>query len=231
MPRYGDDRHLRMIETWIVPAQRLRRTHRGEEAGVLLVRDLVSGKLEGIHPDAMHWLFIVAPDFAAHPEPALWDMRHHRFDGFEPGRWRGCHGLSIHTITRITGSSESLFSQARQPRIQDGQAPWLDRDEGDSHPRSGPRISHFPYRNAVHASMRNCQSDLRALREWSHCLHKAPQQVQVLGMCHNVLFGLQVDEIDAGHERMTGRAMTLGVNRGTTSAWSDCIPIRTWRPL
>jgi hypothetical protein len=66
--------------------------------------------------------------------------------------------------------------------------------------------------------MRDCQSDLRALRERGHCFDKAPQQVQVLCMCHKVLFGLQVGEIDAGHERMTGRAMAFGMNRGATSA-------------
>jgi len=53
MPRYRDDRHLRVVEVWIVPARRLRITHRGKKAGVLNVRDLVSSKLEGIHPDAM----------------------------------------------------------------------------------------------------------------------------------------------------------------------------------
>jgi len=100
MPRQRDDRHLRMIEIRIVPAQRLRVTHRGKEAGVLLIRHLINSKLKSIHPNAMHWLFIIAPDFAAHPEPALWDTHHHRFDGPDPDAWEDCHGLSIHTITR-----------------------------------------------------------------------------------------------------------------------------------
>jgi hypothetical protein len=86
MPRYRDDGHLRVIEVWIVPAKRLRTTHCGKKAGVLLVRDLLSGKLEGIHPDTMQRLFIIAPDFAAHPEPTPWDAHHHRFAGFDPGR-------------------------------------------------------------------------------------------------------------------------------------------------
>src|SRR5258708_5129779 len=91
MPRYRNDRHLRVVEVWIVPAQRLRMTHRGKKAGVLLIRDLVSSKVEGTHPDAMQWLFIIAPDFAAHPEPTPWDVHHHRFDSLNPGGWRGCH--------------------------------------------------------------------------------------------------------------------------------------------
>lgn len=73
--------------------------------------------------------------------------------------------------------------------------------------------------------MRDVQSDLRALRERGHCFDIAPQQVQVLNMCSKVLFGFYVGEIDAGHERWAGRAMTFGVNLGTTSAWSDSIPI------
>jgi hypothetical protein len=85
MPRYRDDRHLRVIEVWIVPAKRLRITHCGKKAGVLLVRDLVSSKLEGVHPDAMQRLFIIAPVFAAHPEPTAWDAHHQRFAGFDPG--------------------------------------------------------------------------------------------------------------------------------------------------
>src|ERR1700687_1473103 len=89
-----------MIETGVVPALRLRITQRGKEAGVLLVRDLINSKFECIHPNAMHRLFIIAPDFAAHPEPALWDAHHHGFDGFDLCRWRDCHGLSIHTINR-----------------------------------------------------------------------------------------------------------------------------------
>jgi len=51
-------------------------------------------------------------------------------------------------------------------------------------------ISHFPYRNEVHASMRDFQSDLYALLERSQCLDEAPEQGQVLGMCHELLFGL-----------------------------------------
>jgi len=86
MPRYRDDRHLRVIEVWIVPATRLRITHCGKKAGILLVRDLVSSKLEGVHPDAMDRLFIIAPNFAAHPEPTLRDANHHWFAGFDPGR-------------------------------------------------------------------------------------------------------------------------------------------------
>ena len=100
MPRYRDDRHFRVIEVWIVPAQWLRKTHRGKEAGVLLVRHLISSKLEGIHPDAMQWLFIISPDFATHPEPPPWDMHHHRFD--DSIRTVGeavMHGLSIHSFT------------------------------------------------------------------------------------------------------------------------------------
>ena len=91
MPRYRDDRHLRVVEVWIVPARRLRITHRVKKAGVLNVRDLVSSKLEGIDPDAMQGLFIISPDFATHPEPAPWDAHHHRFDSFDPGRRGGCH--------------------------------------------------------------------------------------------------------------------------------------------
>jgi hypothetical protein len=86
MPRYCDDRHLRVIEVCIVPAGGRRIVHCGKKAGVLLVRDLVSSKLEGVHPDAMHRLFIIAADFAAHPEPTLWDANHHWFAGFDPGR-------------------------------------------------------------------------------------------------------------------------------------------------
>src|SRR5208283_5616505 len=76
-----------MIETWIVPAQRLRKMHSGEEATVLLIRDLKDSKLECIHPDAMHRLFIIASNFAAHPEPTLWDPHHRGFDGPDLGRW------------------------------------------------------------------------------------------------------------------------------------------------
>ncbi len=50
MPRYRDDGHLRLIEIWIVPAKRLRTPHCGKKAGVLLVRDLVSGKLRRYPP-------------------------------------------------------------------------------------------------------------------------------------------------------------------------------------
>jgi hypothetical protein len=86
MPRYRDDRHLRVIEVWIVPATRLRIAHCGKKAGILLVRDLVSGKLEDVDPHAMHRLFIISPSFAAHPEPTLWDPNHRWFAGFDPGR-------------------------------------------------------------------------------------------------------------------------------------------------
>jgi hypothetical protein len=91
MPGYCDDGHLRVIEVWIVPAKRLRITHCSKKVGVLIVRDLVRGKFEGIHPDAMPRLFIIASDFAAHPEPTRWDAHHHRFAGFDPGCSRGCH--------------------------------------------------------------------------------------------------------------------------------------------
>ena len=36
----------------------------------------------------------------------------------------------------------NLPSQVREPLIQDLLAFWLDRREGDSHPRVGPRIGH-----------------------------------------------------------------------------------------
>jgi hypothetical protein len=73
--------------------------HRGKEAGILLIRDLVSSELESIHSNAMHRLFIIAPDFQAHPEPALWDMHHHGFDGPDQGPWGDCHSPSIYTVT------------------------------------------------------------------------------------------------------------------------------------
>src|SRR5215468_7235953 len=91
MPRYRDDRHLRVIEVWIVPARRLRIIHRDEKAGIVLVGDLISSKVEGVHEDAMQWLFIIAPDFAAHPKPTAWDAHHYWFPGFDPGSCRGCH--------------------------------------------------------------------------------------------------------------------------------------------
>jgi hypothetical protein len=86
MPRDRDDRHLWVIKVWIVRAKRPRIIHRGKKAGILLVRDLESSKLEGVHPDAMQRLFIIAPDFAAHPEPTAWDAHHHWFAGFDLGR-------------------------------------------------------------------------------------------------------------------------------------------------
>src|SRR5215469_7317923 len=91
MPRHRDDRHLRVIEVWIVPARRLRIIHCDEKAGIVLVGDLISSKVEGVHADAMQWLFIIAPDFAAHPKPTAWDAHHYWFPGFDPGSWRGCH--------------------------------------------------------------------------------------------------------------------------------------------
>src|SRR5262249_52594947 len=91
MPRYRDDRHLQVIEVWIVPARRLRIIHCDEKAGIVLVGDLISSKVEGVHADAMQWLFIIAPDFAAHPKPTAWDAHHYWFPGFDPGSWRGCH--------------------------------------------------------------------------------------------------------------------------------------------
>src|SRR5215470_11143595 len=91
MPRYRDDRHLRVIEVWIVPARRLRIIHCDEKAGIVLVGDLISSKVEGVHADAMQWLFIIAPDFAAHPKPTAGDAHHYWFPGFDPGSWRGCH--------------------------------------------------------------------------------------------------------------------------------------------
>ena len=84
-----------MIETWIVPAQRLRLIGRDKEAGVLLVRYLVSSQPEGIYPDTVHWLFVIAPDCAAHPEPALRDAHHRRFDDCGPGRWGGSHSVQV----------------------------------------------------------------------------------------------------------------------------------------
>lgn len=72
----------------------------GKEEGVLLIRNLMNGKIERIHPNAVHGLFIIASDFAAHPEPTLWDAHHHRFLGPDPGCWRKCHGISIQKRTR-----------------------------------------------------------------------------------------------------------------------------------
>jgi hypothetical protein len=89
-----------MIETRIVPTRRLNTMPSGKEAGVLLIRHLMNGKIERVHPNAMHGLFIIAPDFAAHPEPTLWDAHHHGFNGPNPGCWRKCHGISIQTRTR-----------------------------------------------------------------------------------------------------------------------------------
>src|SRR5215467_15899052 len=101
MPRYRDDRHLRVIEVWIVPARRQRIIHCDEKAGIVLVGDLISSKVEGVHADAMQWLFIIAPDFAAHPKPTAWDAHHYWFPGFDPGRWRGCHTRPFHPNSHL----------------------------------------------------------------------------------------------------------------------------------
>ena len=83
-----------MIEIWIVPARRRRVPRRGKKMGPFRVRDLVRAKFEGVHPDVMDWLFIIAPCLAAHPEPALRDAHHHRFDDFAPDAGGGYHARS-----------------------------------------------------------------------------------------------------------------------------------------
>src|SRR5215471_2420448 len=93
-----------MIETRIVPAQRLRIARRSKEAAVLLIRDLINSEVESIHPNPMHRSFIIAPDFAAHPEPALGDAHHHGFDGPDSGPWRDIHG---HYATPAAGCESS----------------------------------------------------------------------------------------------------------------------------
>jgi len=99
MPGYCDDRHLRVIEVWFIPARRRRTTRGGEKAGVLLVCDLVGSKLERIHPDAMRWFFIVAPRFATHPKPSPLNTHHHGFDGRAVGEIAR-YDLFIHTFTQ-----------------------------------------------------------------------------------------------------------------------------------
>src|ERR1700722_5108229 len=87
-------------------------------------------------------------------------------------------------------SWRSLLSQVREPQIQDFLILWVDRSESDSHPRVGPRIRYSSYRNEVHTTMRDLQSDLGALRERRHGFDKASQQIQVLDMCRKVLLRL-----------------------------------------
>jgi hypothetical protein len=66
--------------------------------------------------------------------------------------------------------------------------------------------------------MRDPQSDFGALQERGLCLHRASEQAHVIGECCKSLFELYVGEINEGYERMTGRAMTFGLDGGTTSA-------------
>lgn len=77
---------------------------------------------------------------------------------------------------------ESLFSRASQPRLQYGQAAWLDPDEGDSHSRVGPRIGHPPMGEELPSTTRHFQYDFRALRERTHCFYEAAEQGQVRSM-------------------------------------------------
>ena len=93
-----------------------------------------------------------------------------------------------------------LFFWTRKPHIQYPLALRVYRDKSDSHPRVGTRISHFANRNEVRTTMRDSQPDFRALGERGRRLHKASQQVQVLGMCRKMLFGLQLRDVDAGYE-------------------------------
>jgi len=71
----------------------------------------------------------------------------------------------------------ALFFQAREPHVQYCLALRVYRDESDSHPRVGTRISHFANRDEVRTTMRDSQPDLRALKERGRRLHKAAQQV------------------------------------------------------
>src|SRR5262249_39803980 len=93
IPRQRDDGHAGMIEVWASPAQRRSMTCRGKKAAIFRVRHLVSGKLEGVHPDTMHGLFIVAPGFATHREPTLWDAHHCRSDDCVLRGGESCHNL------------------------------------------------------------------------------------------------------------------------------------------
>src|SRR5271156_5537873 len=118
----------------------------------------------------------------------------------------------------LCASRQSLLSQVLEPCVQDWHVARLNRGEGDSHPRLRPRISHLSDRTEVHSGMRDFQSNLCPFRKRRHRFDKAPQKIQVLDMCRKLLFGLQVGELDAGHEGMTRRAMMFGTDRGATSA-------------
>jgi hypothetical protein len=121
-------------------------------------------------------------------------------------------------LNSVCASRQSLLSQVLEPCVQDCHVARLNRDEGDSHPRLRPRISHFSDRTEVHSGMRDFQPDLCPFRKRRHRFDKAPQKVQVFDVCRKLLFGLYVGEMDAGHEGMTRRAMMFGTDRGATSA-------------